>query len=149
MAMTAPAFLQIDGKDYVVIPKAEYMRLTGAVGEGLLVDAGTAMREMLARDLRKAREAAGLTQGQLAEKLAVGQSMVSSAESGKAKVGERYVKRVLKACKLPADWVPEPDAPGKVILRVGSPANDEARGVTRRPRLVGRRKQGHKANARA
>jgi transcriptional regulator with XRE-family HTH domain len=102
----APGFLQIDGKEYVVIPKAEYERLTGTASEGVLKDAGQTMREMLARDLRKARETAGLTQEQLAEKLGVGQPMVSAAESGKSKVGERYVKRVLKACKLPADWVP-------------------------------------------
>ena len=32
------------------------------------------------------------------------QTMVSQAESGDARVSERYARAVLKACKLPEDW---------------------------------------------
>jgi hypothetical protein len=32
------------------------------------------------------------------------QTMVSQAESGTARISERYVHTVLRACGLPADW---------------------------------------------
>ena len=36
---TSPAFLNIDGKEYVVLPKSEYQRLTSAAVEEQLIDA--------------------------------------------------------------------------------------------------------------
>lgn len=106
--MTAPAILQIDGKDYVVLPKADYVRLTNAAGPDGLQDAHAFVRASIAADLRKAREQAGLSQSALAKKLAVTQPMVSATEAGRTRVSEKYVRRVLKACKLPPDWVPPP-----------------------------------------
>lgn len=95
--------LTIGKTEYVVIPRADYLRLAEAAPPGS-VDARSFARESLARGLRQAREHAGLTQEQLAEKLGKSQTMVSQAESGNASVSERYVKTVLKACKLPEDW---------------------------------------------
>ncbi|MBP7756067.1 MAG: helix-turn-helix transcriptional regulator [Acidobacteria bacterium] len=41
---------------------------------------------------------AGLTQAELGRRLRRSQAMVSAAENGAMRVGERYVKAVLRAC---------------------------------------------------
>src|SRR5258708_36508589 len=70
------------------------------------VDAVEYTRRSLGKSLRAAREAAGLTQAELASKLGKAQPMISGAESGTVRVGERHVAAVLKACGLPKDWKP-------------------------------------------
>jgi ribosome-binding protein aMBF1 (putative translation factor) len=100
--------IKIDGREYVAVPRAEYERLTGTTTtspapEGSVEAIGFA-RASLGAKLRKAREGAGLTQAQLAKKLRKTQPLVSGAESGSVRVGERYVAAVLKACRLPPDW---------------------------------------------
>jgi len=94
----------IDGEEYVVIPKAKYLEMAG-VPEGS-VDAVEFAHATIARSLVAAREAAGMTQTELAKKLKVSQSMVANAEAGRTKVSERYMARVLKACGLPKKWTP-------------------------------------------
>ncbi len=94
----------IDGQEYVALPRADYLRLAGDRDARGAVDAVSYARRSLGRTLRAAREAAGLTQAELAEKLDKVQPMVSGAEKGSVRVGERYVAAVLKACGLPADW---------------------------------------------
>lgn len=109
---TSPAFLNIDGKEYVVLPKSEYQRLTSAAVEEQLIDAKSFTRSAIASSLRKAREHAGLSQTDLAKKLRVSQPMVSAVEAGRTQVSEKYARRVLKACKLPPEWVaPSDDVP--------------------------------------
>jgi ribosome-binding protein aMBF1 (putative translation factor) len=99
--------LVIDGREYVVLPKATYLRLAKAAkAEEQLVDAVQFSRESLGRKLRAARERASLTQAALAKKLKKSQAMISAAESGRSQVGEAYVRAVLRACKLPPDWKP-------------------------------------------
>lgn len=93
--------LTVGGVEYVVIPKADYLRMQDS---GLGVDAHEFLRGSIAKDLRKAREHAGLTQAELADRLGKSQTMISQAESGTARVSERYVLSVLKACGLPEDW---------------------------------------------
>jgi ribosome-binding protein aMBF1 (putative translation factor) len=95
--------LTIDGKEYVVIPRAEYVKLVGKDLEGA-VDAASYARRSLGKSLRAAREVAGLTQAELAKRLKRTQPMVSSAEGGGMRVGPRYIASVLKACGLPANW---------------------------------------------
>lgn len=51
-----------------------------------------------------ARLFAGLTQMDLAVKLGCSKFMVCAAEIGRARVGEKWISRVLAACGLPADW---------------------------------------------
>ena len=100
------ATLEIHGEEFVVLPRAEYDRL-----RGVPADAENAVAfgmQSLGRSLRLAREAAGLTQAELAKKLRRSQSMVSSAETGTVLVGQRYVAAVLRACGLPEDWNPGP-----------------------------------------
>ncbi len=101
---SAVGTLTFGGVEYVVIPKADYLRMQGSGLPAGAVDAHAFVRGSIASDLRAAREAAGLTQAELAEKLGKSQTMVSQAESGAARVSERYVRTVLKACRLPADW---------------------------------------------
>ncbi len=99
--------LKLDGRTYVILPKAEYLRLRRGDAPPRTVDAIEHARGSLGADLRAARDAAGLTQEDLAAKLGKCQSSVSQAESGQVSVDERYVAAVLKACKLPKDWKPK------------------------------------------
>jgi transcriptional regulator with XRE-family HTH domain len=70
------------------------------------VDAVDYARKSIGKNLRLARERAWLTQTELAIKLGRTQPMVSGAENGSIRVGERYLAAVLKACGLPKDWTP-------------------------------------------
>ena len=94
-------------REYVLIAKDEYEALTKLQGRSA-VDAVTHARDSLARDLLAARKQANLTQTELAKRLRISQSLVSQAEQGKVKVGERYVTSLLKACGLPRHWAPKP-----------------------------------------
>ena len=98
--------LTIGGIEYLVIPKAEYLRIQKsdvALPPGT-VDAHSYAQGSIARGLREAREHAGLTQTELAERMGKSQTLISQAESGTARVSERYVALVLKACRLPKNW---------------------------------------------
>ena len=94
---------KIGKTDYVVVPRAEYLRHAPPPGT---VAAGPFLRDLIAGDMRAAREAAGLTQPELAKKLRKSQSMISGVESGRIKAGTKYVAAVLRACRLPKDWTP-------------------------------------------
>lgn len=99
--------LVIDGTEYVCIPRAEYEATPPnppRINRDGTVEAVAAVTWSLAVDLVAARVAAGITQVELARRLKKTQAMVSQAESGKMRVGERYVLAVLKACGLPPDW---------------------------------------------
>jgi ribosome-binding protein aMBF1 (putative translation factor) len=100
--------LVIDNAEFVVVPKAEWLRLLGKAAPETLSPARQNVRTSIGHDLRQAREAAGLTQADLAKKLKKSQAMVSGAENGTVKTGWPYAKAVLKACGLPDDW----QAPG-------------------------------------
>lgn len=101
--------IRLGDTDYVIIPRAEYLRLRGKGRAGAkemagAVEAVSYARGSIGADLRKARKHAKLTQAQLATKLRKSQAMVSGAERGTVSVSERYVAAVIKACKLPAQW---------------------------------------------
>jgi hypothetical protein len=96
--------LVVDGVEYVVIPKAEYLRLGMKQPAQDMAEAHAFVRSSIGTDLRAAREQARLTQAELATKMRKSQTMVSQAESGTARVSERYVRTVLAACGLPEDW---------------------------------------------
>jgi len=106
-----------NGERFTIIPEADYFELlrqvhaevslpASVMDESDLVDADDFVAVNLGRDLRAARMAAGLTQGQLARRMRKSQSLVSAAERGAIEVGVHYVERVLKACRLPANWKP-------------------------------------------
>ena len=96
--------LVIDDKEFVVLPKAEWLRLVGKATKVGLTPARRSVRTAIGTDLRKARELAGLTQAELAKKLKKSQAMISGAENGTIKTGWPYASAVLKACGLPEDW---------------------------------------------
>jgi ribosome-binding protein aMBF1 (putative translation factor) len=96
--------VKLDGKEYVILPKAEYLKLRKGDTPPRTVDAIDFARASIGADLRAAREAAEMTQAELAMKLKKSQTMVSQAEAGHVSVGERYVAAVLKACGLPKGW---------------------------------------------
>ena len=103
--MSQPQTIKLGKTEYVILPKAEYLRLQGMAGVPAgSVDAVDYARSSIGATLKAAREHAGLTQAELAKRLKKSQPMVSGAESGSISVSERYVRAVLKACRLPADW---------------------------------------------
>lgn len=89
--------MTLGGKPYVAVPEAEYRLLIGEADPL----AGT-----VAGSLKAARLAAGLTQATIAERLGVGAAHVSNCEAGRERVGAKLRARWLKACRLPADWMP-------------------------------------------
>jgi ribosome-binding protein aMBF1 (putative translation factor) len=110
--------LTVGGVEYVVIPKAEYLRIQGADLPPGTVEAHSFVRQSIGTDLRAAREHASLTQAELAERMGKSQTMISQAESGTARVSERYVRAVLKACGLPEDWSgPKPKKAKRTVKR--------------------------------
>ena len=96
------AIITIQGEEFVLIRKSEYDQLRG-VPDGSVEAVPYAMIS-IGTSLRKARETACLTQVELARRMKRSQSFVSEAESGASRVGERYIKAVLKACGLPEEW---------------------------------------------
>jgi ribosome-binding protein aMBF1 (putative translation factor) len=102
MTDMAPTLVTLAGREYVILPRDEYERLAGIPAGS--VDAVEYTMSSIARTLRKAREHAGLSQNELAKKIRKSQAAVSSAEGGKMRVTDAYIKAVLKACKLPPDW---------------------------------------------
>jgi ribosome-binding protein aMBF1 (putative translation factor) len=112
--MDQPQTIKFGKEEYVVIPKGEYIRLQRLAGipEGS-VDALEYASTVIARTLKAAREAGGLTQVELAQKLGKSQPLIGGAENGTINVGERYVASVLKACGLPGDWGPSKAAKAK------------------------------------
>ena len=101
--------IKLGGAEYVIIPKDEYARMLSGTVEHDAVDAVEYARTTIGRNLRAAREHAGLTQIELAARLGKSQTLVSGAESGRMSAGDRYVAAVLKACGLPPSWAgPKP-----------------------------------------
>ena len=66
-----------------------------------------ATRSAWAKRVRTARREARLTQVQLAKLLGVSQTVVSLAENGVSRIGDRYVRSVLKACGVLVDVADE------------------------------------------
>lgn len=89
----------VSKKDEKKLPEGDEKKLPDGA-----VEAVPYAEQAIARSLRQAREAAGLTQVQLAEKLGKSQSMVGNVEAGRVRVGMRYVREVLSACGLPLNW---------------------------------------------
>lgn len=102
--MKTPQIITLEGKEYVILPKDEYLTLREATVPFGTVDAVAHADESIGVNLKRAREASGLTQEQLAARLGKSQAMVSGAENGRVRVSARYVSAVLEACGLPKDW---------------------------------------------
>lgn len=68
---------------------------------------------VLARRVRQVREHAGLTQAELARRLDRSQTVVSLAETGGTRIGERYVRTVMVACGLLVETTEPSEASGE------------------------------------
>ncbi len=99
------ASFRMNNQEYVILSLKEYERLGGAAPAGA-VEAAPYIERSIANGLRAARRSAGLTQSQLAARMGKSQAMISAAENARVRVGERFIKAVLRACHLPADWKP-------------------------------------------
>jgi transcriptional regulator with XRE-family HTH domain len=106
MAQEVQGVIKIGGVDFVLVPVAEYLRLGGDASRLASTRSLAKGAASVAKRLYDARRHAGLTQAQLAKRLGKSQPMVSQAESGAARVSERYVRTVLDACRLPSTWRP-------------------------------------------
>lgn len=115
--MNTNTFIEIRGERFALIPEREYLKLIGSAGPedvagsdpmdmSDLVDADEFMAQSIGATLKAARQAACLTQAQLAKRLKKSQAMVSSGERGTVEVGISYLRSVLKACNLPENWNP-------------------------------------------
>ena len=97
MPSVHPTEITIEGRRFRLVPVEDDL-IPG--------DATTYAMASLGKNLRKARQQAGLTQVELAKKLKLSQPFVAQAENGTSRIGEKYVLSVLKACGLPRDWRP-------------------------------------------
>lgn len=103
--------LTLDGRDYVIIAKADWDRLAARTGihEKLSlpslpkpdadgnVDAIAYARASIARDVIKDRHAAGLSQLELARLAGVRQETISRIETGKHTVTRRTISKIDRA----------------------------------------------------
>jgi hypothetical protein len=113
--------MRIEGRSYIAVPvevlQSLLARAAAVSGSGGpppgSVEAGSYMRNLIASDLRAARAAAGLTQGQLATRMQLSQTRVDLAEGAARRVSLAFVKRWLAACGLPEDWKPQSEAPSR------------------------------------
>ena len=103
-AAVVEGMLKIDGVDFVLVGADEFLRLGGDEGRLTGLPPRKARENAVATRVREARKHVGLTQAQLAMRLGKSQTFVSHAESGSARVNERYVGAVLKACGLRRTW---------------------------------------------
>jgi DNA-binding XRE family transcriptional regulator len=96
--------IRIDGEEFVLVAAEEFLRLGGDEERLTGVPRRAVGDTPVAKRLRGARQRAGLTQVELAERLGKSQTLVSQAETGSACVNHRYVTTVLKACGLRRNW---------------------------------------------
>ena len=148
--MGEPQTIRIGGAEYVIIPKADYLKLSERAGVPAgSVDAHEYMRASLGDSLKQAREHAKLTQAELAERMGKSQTMVSGAEGGRVKISERYVlaraQGVWPARRLEAGESAQGEAWSEGGVMPGAPSADIATRGTRaalRARVVEGQRRG-------
>ena len=92
--MSQAQTIKLGKSEYIIIPKAEYLRLQSVAGiPAGSVDAIEYARASIGASLKAAREHAGLTQAELATALKTSQPMISGAENG---TGAKRRKRARK-----------------------------------------------------
>lgn len=88
--------MKVGKKTFCLVPKEEYLAAIRAL-EGASVDAREFIETAVASDLREKREAAGLTQVEVAKKAKMRQEVLSRIESGQGNPTVSTIKRILKA----------------------------------------------------
>lgn len=88
--------LKVGGKTFCLVPKEDYLATLRAL-EGASVDAREFIQSSIASDLREKREAAGLTQVEVAKKAKMRQEVLSRIETGQGNPTVATIKRILRA----------------------------------------------------
>lgn len=103
--------LNIDGKQYVLLPQSEYEVLCGCAGKAVAIadddlpglpkpdkngrfPAEEYARASLARDLIRSRRQASLSQQQLADMAGIRQETLSRIETGKHKASVKTIEKI-------------------------------------------------------
>jgi hypothetical protein len=97
---TVAGTLTVGGVEYVVIPKAEYLRMRATTLPPGTVDTRAYVRGSIAAALKQARDAAGLTQAELAERMGK-----ESDHDQPGRVWRRACKRTLRGVRAQSMWV--------------------------------------------
>jgi ribosome-binding protein aMBF1 (putative translation factor) len=108
--MINPATVQtltLDGKRFVVLPEAEFLRLTGEPPEPELprrnehanYPALETMRALLARDIMRSRRALGWSQAELARRAGVRAETLNRIEQGKHSASVATLDKLDRALK--------------------------------------------------
>lgn len=110
MSLIDPASIQtltLNGKRFVVLPEADFTRLTGEPPEPELPPANErgnypaldTMRALLARDLIRSRRVLGWSQAELARKAGVRAETLNRIEQGKHSASVATIEKLDKALK--------------------------------------------------
>jgi ribosome-binding protein aMBF1 (putative translation factor) len=99
--------LTLDGKRFVVLPEADFLKLTGELPEPELppknergnYPALETMRALLARDIMRSRRALGWSQAELARRAGVPPETLNRIERGKHSASVATIDKLDKALK--------------------------------------------------
>jgi len=91
-----PRDLELDGKRYVLVPKAEYERLQRRADDSR-EDASAFAHESIGLDLRARRHEAGLTLSAVARRAGIAAETLSRIENGRTDPAVGTVRSILKA----------------------------------------------------
>ncbi|HQU43097.1 MAG TPA: helix-turn-helix transcriptional regulator [Pirellulales bacterium] len=105
---TSVQTLTLDGKRFIVLPEADFARLTGEPPEPELPPANErgnypaldTMRALLARDLIRSRRALGWSQAELARRAGVRAETLNRIEQGKHSASVATIDKLDKALKV-------------------------------------------------
>ena len=90
--------IHVGGEEYVLVPASEYPRLKGTRRK-VVFDAVEALNWLSGRDLRRDREAAGLTQAEVARRAGMRAETLSRLERGRGNPTVRTIARIVRAIR--------------------------------------------------
>jgi DNA-binding XRE family transcriptional regulator len=97
----APRDVELDGRRYVLVPKAEFERLLQEADRPR-ADAASFVNDPLGPELRARRRRAGLTLAQVAQRAGIAAETLSRIENGRSDPSLGTLRCVLRALEVPA-----------------------------------------------